>query len=659
MFKKGLAKMFILFLLCGSFIFSSFACGGANQNADNNENPDIVIETEKPFATSGSSEYTVVIPDADYNYSGSERNYNKLGAQEFVYFMREALGYTFRIVSDKGLKLDETSKYVSIGNTRLFKQSGIIIDKTELGTSGYVIRTVYDCIFICGGLEPGSLFGVYDFLHRAVGYEYFADEEIAINKVNSLNLLDINVKEIPSFDSRYLSSSVYSGDPDGFNRYRMVSPFILNGMHNSMTLISRSEYESAHPEFFATDSNGRAVPQLNYTAEGLAEEVVKKLTNRLVETYNNGNYPKEQKYLFFGQEDNWYWDQSISSSVLYNTYQTNAAALVKFINRVADGVQAWINANQPGREVIIATFAYGPTLKPPVKYTANGTVKRNSNGNPIPADDSVKLRDNVIIRFASLSETNYFEPIDSSANRITKDYLDGWKALGRVMTYFYSVYFCNHYVNVNNFDSLPATYKYASEIGIESIYDQYLSNGKMTPCFNHYRAYLQANLMWNANADVGELTDRFFNHYYRDAADIMKNYLKGIKSAYANYAKYGYRGELNETIYASTDLWSKRNLLTWKADMEQALNAVEKYKTTDSALYNKLVNRITYETLSIRYLLIQLYGDEVYSDAELQAEKVAVFNLLKRYDMQPTNARQQLDNNKYGFTSLKSEWGIA
>ena len=93
--------------------------------------------------------------------------------------------------------------------------------------------------------------------------------------------------------------------------------------------------------------------------------------------------------------------------------------------------------------------------------------------------------------------------------------------------------------------------------------------------------------------------------------------------------------------------------------MESGYGTVEKYRTTDSALYNKLVNRITYETLSIRYLLIQLYGDEVYSDAELQAEKVAVFNLLKRYDMQPTNARQQLDNGKYGFTSLKSEWGIA
>ncbi len=268
----------------------------------------------------------------------------------------------------------------------------------------------------------------------------------------------------------------------------------------------------------------------------MAEEVVKKLTKILEDTYNGGNYPKEQKYLFFGQEDYNVWDETAESIALNSKYGTDSASLVLFINKVADGVQAWIDINQPGREVIIATFAYNRTLKPPVQYNSDGSMKRDANGNPIPADESVKLRDNVAIRFAALTEMNYFESIEENSNEVVKDYLDGWNALGRTMTYFYSVYFCDHYVNVNNLSALPETYKYAQEVGVESIYDQYLSNGKMTPCFNHYRAYLQSNLMWNVNADVEELTDKFFNQYYREASTIMRNYLNEVISAYDNYS---------------------------------------------------------------------------------------------------------------------------
>ena len=91
--------------------------------------------------------------------------------------------------------------------------------------------------------------------------------------------------------------------------------------------------------------------------------------------------------------------------------------------------------------------------------------------------------------------------------------------------------------------------------------------------------------------------------------------------------------------------------------MEEAMNSISIYENSDPELYTKLKNRITYESLSVRYLLIELYGDEVYGDG-LQAEKIEVFNLLKQFDMQPTNARQQLDDEKYSYPSLKHEWAI-
>ena len=97
MFKKALKK-FILFLLCCFFAFTFSGCF-----VNDNEKGFKVKDTNKPFATSSGSEYKVVIPDSDFKYVGTARNFNKLGAKEFVYFMQQALGYTFEVISVKSV----------------------------------------------------------------------------------------------------------------------------------------------------------------------------------------------------------------------------------------------------------------------------------------------------------------------------------------------------------------------------------------------------------------------------------------------------------------------------------------------------------------------------------------------------------------------------
>ena len=55
--------------------------------------------------------------------------------------------------------------------------------------------------------------------------------------------------------------------------------------------------------------------------------------------------------------------------------------------------------------------------------------------------------------------------------------------------------------------------------------------------------------------------------------------------------------------------------------------------------------------MSVRYLLIRLYGDVVYTPRELYDEKVEFYNEVLKYDMWPKNAR-------YTFEDLKRELGI-
>ncbi len=665
MFKHKSTKILTIILLCFSFLLSACVSdnNGGGEPVDPNVNSQTIFEvneTAKPFISSKSSQYSIVIPNADYVYTGSASNYNVLAADELVYFLNQATGCTLNVVSDNGLTLDNNSKYISLGETSLFEQSNIEIDKEKLGDSGYIIRTVGDSIFVCGPKKLGSLFGVYELLKHFVSYEYYSYDEIYFDKVSSLNLLDFNVIDIPSFEHRYLSSSMYSGEQNAFVRYRNSSPFIPGlGMHNSFILINPTIYKKKHPDWFAVDANGNSVNQLNYTAgEALVNEVVKKLTVYLEDTYDPEVYLEETKYLFFGQEDYNVWDKRDESLRLYNKYGTNAASLILFVNQVADKIKVWVDENQPGREVIITTFAYWQTLDAPVKKE-NGEVVRDKDGNIVLIDESVKLRDNVCVRIAPLQEMNYFESFNHEDNKKVKDNLEAWAALGNVQTYLYSNYFCDQYVNVNNFESLQENYKFVRDLGSKVCYDQYLSTCKNSPAFTHYRAYLQTKLMWNVDANVEEITNNFFENYYRDAADIMKQYMLEIKMVYKDrYPKLNMQIDLNAGIFSISSLWDKGTLLKWMGYMNKAFSAIEKYEKSNPELYAKLKERITHESLSIRYLLIELYGSIVYTPDELYLEKVEVLNLLKLYDMQPTNARMRIDDTRYGFVSLKDTWGV-
>ena len=199
MFKCKITKLIAVVLLCCSFIFSSCGTNLAETEqivipSNNSENILEIKETAKPFVSNLGSQYSIVVPDADYNYEGSAKNYNVIAYQELVYFINQAVGCTLNVVSDSGLVLNDGSKYISLGETTLFEQSGIEIDKEKLGDSGYVIKTVGDSIFICGAKKLGSLYGVYELLKHTVGYEYYSFDEIYLDKVSSVNLLDFNVR---------------------------------------------------------------------------------------------------------------------------------------------------------------------------------------------------------------------------------------------------------------------------------------------------------------------------------------------------------------------------------------------------------------------------------------------------------------------------------
>lgn len=626
---------------------------GLTNGAIKDVNTNRVTQTTKIMTDNGKTEYVIVLPV-------QRAVWDETACEELTAFLVASTGANFAVISDEGLIFDENKKYISLGKTTLLTQAGVMVDKEELGTTGYVIKTVGNSVFICGGGTKGTLNGVYEFLQHAVGYEYYAEDEIALDNLSKLYLLDFDITTVPSFEYTYMLSSIYSGAAHGSERYRMAQPFIIpyGGQHSTFVYIDKATYnnpnkpETYHPEFYARKEDGSAVEQLCFSAEGLVETMVSEFIPYLEESYLPENYKDEQIYFHFGQEDYWGWCRCEDCKAEYEKYGTDSAVLVKFTNKVAERVQSWISANQPGRKVIITTFAYQDTEKPPVKYDENGKLIRDKNGKPIPIDESVRLRDDVLIRLCPI-DANWYESFAATSNERTQNVFEGWAELGACAVWLYSIGFESYYAQFNNFNSLQPTYQYTKEVlHAQTAQDQYLSNGKGYPAFNAYRAYLQTNLMWNVYADQEKLTKNFFKNYYRDASDIMLQYLDEVRVLYMdNWREVGLAGDCNMVNLYIPELWPRGTLLGWLEDLKSAKQAVAKYEETDPDLYEKLIDRITMETLSIRYMLIRLYGDTLYTERELYEEKVDFYNLVLKYDMLPQNARKT-------FEDLKNELGI-
>ena len=110
--------------------------------------------------------------------------------------------------------------------------------------------------------------------------------------------------------------------------------------------------------------------------------------------------------------------------------------------------------------------------------------------------------------------------------------------------------------------------------------------------------------------------------------------MEGVKEVYAKkWRTIGLDGECNQIQLYLPELWEKDDLLKWKKYFDEAFSLIEYRKKNDYATYLKLHDRISMESASVRYLLIVLYGEEVYDSKELYNEKLRLYEDLKRFNM--------------------------
>ena len=101
----------------------------------------------------------------------------------------------------------------------------------------------------------------------------------------------------------------------------------------------------------------------------------------------------------------------------------------------------------------------------------------------------------------------------------------------------------------------------------------------------------------------------------------------------------------------TSEYFKLNTLLEWEALIEQAYEDIEPLKTSDPDAYQKVYDRINLESLSVRYLLIDLYGTQIYTTQEL-------YDLKQQFKQDCADLNITRLSEGELITVLWSQWGI-
>ncbi len=346
-----------------------------------------------------------------------------------------------------------------------------------------------------------------------------------------------------------------------------------------------------HPEWY---SNG----QLNLSAD------VEAMTDIAVETWKRwvANSSGTQLALTFTAMDTGSWSNAQSSQDLYKHYGVYSAEYILFVNRAAEKMDEWLAENYPGRTIKYLIFAYQQTTQPPVIKQSDGTY--------IPFDDAVMLSDNVQLFYAPIRGSFYYSFLQEQ-NQMYNDLLVQWSAIKSTGTSFwlYGTNFQDGLVPLDIMNAITDNYKWAAANDCTIMYYQ-CTDSAVVSDWSRLRIYIMSKLGQDCNQDVDKLTENFFDNYFKDASDIMKKFYDEYRAWNAHIAKTASLSftYLSEDKISDAKNWPFALLNNWLDYIEQAKAAVEHYKDTDINLYNKLVDRITIESATVRYLLVKKHG---------------------------------------------------
>ena len=574
-----------------------------------------ISRTSHYLLSEGRTNYKILV-------NPQERSMHAEAINELQNLFLSATGVKLDVVTDDSIVYDENAEYISLGNTMMLETSGIDVNEEAIGSQGYQLITKGKSIFICGQ-KRGVLYGVYAMLKTLIDFETYSDKITYMQKnVTTIPLFAFNVTEAPDIEYRIpvMGSSLASRTTT--NRMFMQSKdeiIVAEGnAHNILKyIIPIEEHIDEHAGWFSGDRT-----QLCYTAHGDEEEYELMVATAVDNIKKLLDKSPNQSSFAITQMDIQTWCECNTCQELEDYYGTNSASQIRFVNDVTSIVETWLNEERDGREVDFMFFAYHKSEAAP--------ATRDINGNWVAIDDTVKVNDNVSVWIALLYE-DYTVSVNNPSSVNMRNIMESWHACANsYYIWAYNVYFDNYLIPYDSYGAMQDMVKYFVSHDTRFLWAQGNWNLHQNTGYDDLKNYLFAKLMWNCNLDMNALISDYFDKVYREAADIMEGTFWMWRAHSEQQRLMGRSGN----IYSSpkdTKFWPKRYLVGQLEAMEEAKKAIEHYKNIDKELYQAIYDSIVCETISPRYLLLDLYFN-TFSTAELALFKAEFKEDVNRLD---------------------------
>ena len=576
-------------------------------------------EVKMLLCDEGYSSYQIVLP-AEASVAEST------AARELNNFLELSAKCTLPIIKDTGLTHDKNNFYISIGDTNVLKTSGISVDESYLGYSGYTLKTVDKSVFIAASTyyqEEGNIFGVYDFLNKTINYKAYAKDEIVYDNNETVYMGVYDETVVPSLPVRSIGFHEILSDNE--YAYRMFNNVIgedvdpLGGHSQCSEILPIEDYYNEHPEWFS--NGGKQTGQLDWTNMEMRDEFVKKLIEK-IKTYNNATFFN----LGQADSDDWFEPQRMADINTWNECgQSYAGIQIDFVNYVVEKVQTeYIDIYEPGREICFVILAYHATAAPP--------VVKDEDGNYKPYSDRVIPNKRIYVKYAPVY-MDFCYGFENEKNSGFDENLKGWEALakGRINTHSYGLNYWNYLIANNNFGSQADIFRRYEEAGVFYFFQQHATSAE-TAQFEHLRIYCESQLLWDTSKTYEELAKEFIQVYYKEASSTMQEFYDTLRSWLTIcLQEKGWAGGIYSPI-GDALFWPKEVVDQLDLILLKALDDLEPLKQSDPEKYEKLSYRIREERVMTLFLKLKHYRG-YYTDTEFKqlldefSHLVVYFNL--------------------------------
>jgi len=628
---KKLIKVLAV-LMCVILSFSIVACSNNGNTGDNDESSQIGKPTDIYMVENGVSDYKIVIPvDAT--------QIEQTAANELQGLFYTATSVKMPIVTDA----EDVNKYISIGSTEMKENKGLTIEK-DVAIDSCKLVTVDENLYIFGTEDGyGAIYGVYEFLSSVLNYEFYSEDEIYIDKVDDLYFHEFNSLIEPSMSGRRLSCG-FANSGLTRTRYRFsgladIWDYKESPYHNSFLYFPLEDYKIDHAKCYSDNFS-----QLCYTAHGDDTEYEFLLTTLLTKYTEEVLASPNQKTFRFclSLQDNYGWCTCTKCTEVKEKYGASSATQLLLLNDLSRRMNSYLAENNLDKRVDFVMFAYFACLQAPVF---------GSEGNYSVADDKILPTENVGILFAPLDSVPVRDMNDESNSGVSSN-LKKWQYLTKNISFWlYGANFSDFVAPYAWWSGMKENLEIVSKTESFMMFIEDGWSGLYNPtCFGLLRGYLFSELCWNINQDVELLTENFFSNYFKYAKEPMRKLYDSLQiKLEKEYLDNSYS---NGSFFtgASEIYFSYGDVLTWLSYIDEAYQSIEFLKDIDLVLYEKLYNRIVLESLTVRYLDIEVF-DMYYSSAIL---------LQKKEDFK----KDCLDVKFTGFSdgssinTLFSKWGL-